>query len=73
VTEVRDAALADALEDRLQTETPGVDLAPLQALVNDCGGHLWVTVEPAGMVLKIRLPRREPDSGDAAEPAKRPA
>jgi nitrogen-specific signal transduction histidine kinase len=73
VTEVRDAALADALGDRLQTETPGVDLAPLQALVNDCGGHLWVTVEPGGMVLKIRLPRRELDSADAAEPAKRPA
>jgi hypothetical protein len=34
-----------------------VDLGTLQELVAECGGHLWMTVEPAGdMVVKIRLP-----------------
>ena len=36
---------------------PGVDLGTLQELVAECGGHLWMTVEPLGdMVVKIRLP-----------------
>jgi PAS domain S-box-containing protein len=36
---------------------PGVDLGTLQELVAECGGHLWMTVEPVGgMVVKIRLP-----------------
>lgn len=35
----------------------GVHLGTLQELVADCGGHLWMTVEPVGdMVVKIRLP-----------------
>ena len=35
----------------------GVDLGTLQELIRDCGGHLWMTVEPVGdMVVKIRLP-----------------
>jgi two-component system cell cycle sensor histidine kinase/response regulator CckA len=35
----------------------GVDLGTVQELVTECGGHLWMTVEPAGgMVVKIRLP-----------------
>jgi hypothetical protein len=35
----------------------GVDLGTLQELVAECGGHLWMTVEPVGdMVVKIRLP-----------------
>ena len=35
----------------------GVDLGTLQELVVECGGHLWMTVEPDGdMVVKIRLP-----------------
>jgi hypothetical protein len=34
-----------------------VDLGTLQELVAECGGHLWMTVEPGGdMVVKIRLP-----------------
>jgi PAS domain S-box-containing protein len=34
-----------------------VDLGTLQELVAECGGHLWMTVEPVGdMVVKIRLP-----------------
>jgi hypothetical protein len=72
---VRDASLdAAAFRTRRPATTPGVDLAPLQALVNDCGGHLWVTAEPGGdMVLKIRLPRRELDRAEVAEQAKRPA
>jgi hypothetical protein len=75
VTEVRDASLdTAAFPARRPSNTPGVDLAPLQVLVNDCGGHLWVTAEPGGdMVLKIRLPRRELDRADVPEPARRPA
>ena len=35
----------------------GVDLGALQALVSECHGHLWMTVEPAGdMIAKIHLP-----------------
>jgi hypothetical protein len=38
---------------------PGVDLGALQELLQECGGHLWLTVEPPGnMVVKIRLPLR---------------
>ena len=34
-----------------------VELGTLQELVAECGGHLWMTVEPVGgMVVKIRLP-----------------
>ena len=36
---------------------PTVDLGTLQELVGECGGHLWMTVQPLGdMVVKIRLP-----------------
>ena len=55
-------------------ENPGVDLGALQALVSDCGGHLWMMAEPPGdMVLKIHLPRRALDHLDSRAPAKRPA
>jgi hypothetical protein len=38
-------------------QRPGVDFATLQGLVSECGGHLWMNVQPAGeMVAKIRLP-----------------
>jgi hypothetical protein len=48
----------------------GVDLGALQALVSDCGGHLWMMAEPPGdMVLKIHLPRRALDRPDTP-PAK---
>lgn len=34
-----------------------VDLGTVQELVAECGGHLWMTVDPLGdMVVKIRLP-----------------
>jgi hypothetical protein len=55
------------------SDNPGVDLGALQALVSDCGGHLWMMVEPPGdMVLKIHLPRRVLDRPDARAPAKQP-
>jgi PAS domain S-box-containing protein len=53
------------------SKSPGVDLGALQALVSDCGGHLWMMVEPPGdMVLKIHLPRRVLDRPDPRTPAK---
>ena len=49
------------------SDNPGVDLGALQALVNDCGGHLWMMAEPPGdMVLKIHLP--QPVLDGPAEP-----
>jgi hypothetical protein len=36
---------------------PALDLGTLQALVGECGGHLWMTVEPQGdMVARLHLP-----------------
>jgi signal transduction histidine kinase len=47
---------------------PGIDLGALQALIDNCGGHLWMTAEPPGdMVLKIHLPRRVLDDGRPAK------
>jgi hypothetical protein len=60
----------------LAEDHPGVDLGALQALVSDCGGHLWMQVEPPGdMALKIHLPRRVLDrpAAPANSQAKRPA
>ena len=55
------------------SDNPGVDLGALQALVSDCGGHLWMMAEPPGdMVLKIHLPRRVLDRPDPRAPAKPP-
>jgi PAS domain S-box-containing protein len=55
------------------TDNPGVDLGALQALISDCGGHLWIMAEPPGnMVLKIHLPRRVLDRSDPRAPAMRP-
>jgi PAS domain S-box-containing protein len=52
------------------SDNPGVDLGTLQALVSDCGGHLWMTAERSGnMVLKIHVPRRVLDR---SRPAMRP-
>ena len=35
----------------------GVDLGTVQGLVGECGGHLWMRVQPLGdIVAKIRLP-----------------
>jgi hypothetical protein len=34
-----------------------MDLGALQGLIGECGGHLWMTVEPHGdMVVKVHLP-----------------
>src|SRR4029453_16379946 len=45
------------------SESPGVDLGALQQLIGECGGHLWMEVEPPGnMVLKIHLPLRTVDA-----------
>ncbi len=55
------------------SDNPGVDLGALQALVTDCGGHLWMLAEPPGhMMLKIHLPRRVLDRADLRARAKGP-
>ena len=55
------------------SDNPGVDLGALQALVTNCGGHLWMMAAPRGdMVLKIHLPRRVLDRPDPRLPLKRP-
>ena len=51
-------------------DSPGVDLGVLQALVTECGGHLWMRAEPPGdMELKIHLPRRVLDIAEQPAPA----
>jgi PAS domain S-box-containing protein len=51
-------------------DSPGVDLGALQALVSECGGHLWMRAEPPGdMELKIHLPRRVLDLSETPAPA----
>jgi hypothetical protein len=45
--------------NEIVSQNPGVDLGALQELLQECGGHLWLTVDPPGnMVVKIRLPLR---------------
>ncbi|HET9359003.1 MAG TPA: hypothetical protein VFO58_04600 [Vicinamibacterales bacterium] len=66
VTETRRAARADEPARQQATARSsqgsvepraGVDFRTLQQLVSECGGHLWVKVQPPGdMVVKIRLP-----------------
>ena len=68
VTEIRRAMPAEGqlqlrseptapVADRAVAGRPGVDLGALQGLIRECGGHLWMTVEPQGdMVVKMRLP-----------------
>jgi PAS domain-containing protein len=49
----------ESTSDGVASEKPGVDLGALQELIQECGGHLWMTVEPPGnMVVEIRLPLR---------------
>jgi hypothetical protein len=52
--------LRDESSARSQARTaarPGVDVGTLQRLVTECGGHLWMKIEPDGdIVAKIRLP-----------------
>ena len=78
VTELRRAARANGLQPRRDGTTtpsshgrvsnkPGVDFATLQELVSECGGHLWMKVQPLGdMVAKIRIPLSEPARPDTA-------
>jgi hypothetical protein len=76
VTEVRAAARADwpigvrepdgGSASGATSERPGVDLGALQALIRDCGGHLWMKAEPGGdMEVKIHLPLRQDPSRSA--------
>ena len=54
-------------------DNPGVDISALQALVSECGGHLWMAAGPTGdMVLKIHLPRRALDDAESTPPSKEP-
>ncbi len=70
-TTVRDQA-AGAKVNAPPTQKPGVDLGALQALVSDCGGHLWLMAEPSGnMELRIHLPRRVLDDRAPAKKAGR--
>jgi PAS domain S-box-containing protein len=67
VTEVRTTPRADwqieGTADNATSERPGVDLGTLQALIRDCGGHLWMKAEPGGdMEVKIHLPLRPTDT-----------
>jgi chromosome segregation ATPase len=56
------AGTADGRVELSTKEKPGIDLGPLMALVSGLGGHLWMSVEPAGnMTLQIRLPQRAQD------------
>ena len=68
--ELVDAARPDSKNRARGAANPGVELGTLQALVTDCGGHLWMKAEPPGdMVLKIHLPRRVLDRSEPPPPA----
>ncbi len=81
VTEVKAATRADGplgirkpsgvAASRPTSERPGVDLGALQALIGDCGGHLWMKAEPGGdMEVKIHLPLRPADAPQRAKVAR---
>jgi len=53
------AGATEGVTNDVVSQNPGVDLGALQELLQECGGHLWLTVDPPGnMVVKIRLPLR---------------
>jgi len=59
VTETKrtDTPRRDSRTSARPTPKPGVDFTTLHGLVNDCGGHLWMKIQPqGGMEAKIRLP-----------------
>ena len=70
VTGIRTAARAEGGQQAHAHVSPrghgrsarfGVDVGTLHGLVSECGGHLWMTVQPGGdMVAKIRLPLLSP-------------
>jgi chromosome segregation ATPase len=71
VLRLRDGTIATNAH-RAGPETPGVDLGALQALIDECGGHLWMTVEPRGdMVVKVHLPMRADEEAAADAPVVR--
>jgi hypothetical protein len=56
VTETGRPASSDEERSKAASK-PGVDFGTLQELVSECGGHLWMKLQPPGdMVAKIRLP-----------------
>jgi hypothetical protein len=45
-----------------------MDLGPLVELINDVGGHFWMSAEPDGnMTLRIHLPQRTQDEAMDAD------
>jgi chromosome segregation ATPase len=78
VTESRHAERRGGAPPRAEAETPGkngaqrqgVDFATLQELVSECGGHLWMKVQPLGdMIAKIRLPLSSSNGQSLIKPA----
>ena len=61
VTENRTSRRRGRTAGKAKTAKAGVDFGTLQGLVSECGGHLWMKVQPPGeMVAKIRLPLFSP-------------
>ncbi|HKE84610.1 MAG TPA: PAS domain S-box protein [Vicinamibacterales bacterium] len=61
VTEIRRTAAATETPPPGVASRPSVDFSTLRELVGQCGGHLWMKVQPQGdMVAKIRLPLSMP-------------
>jgi len=58
MTQTKRAGRSDATRTQGRaTPKPGVDFTIVQGLVNDCGGHLWIRVQPqGGMEAKVRVP-----------------
>ena len=47
---------APAAEPEPRDPKPAVDLGAIHALVGECGGHLWMRIQPLGDIAKVRLP-----------------
>jgi hypothetical protein len=59
----------DADSDEQSPTRPSADLGSLLQLVDNCGGHVWMSAERAGdMTIKIHLPRRKREKAPAAPP-----
>lgn len=68
VTEIRRATATRSASSK-PSQRPGVDMATLQELVSECGGHLWMKVQPLGdMIAKIHLPLLNPNDQPLARP-----
>jgi hypothetical protein len=65
--ELHDGEARGTSKESVAVQT-SVDLGTLQEIVGECGGHLWMTVQPLGdMVVKIWLPLQT----SYGEPARR--